>query len=115
MEWVIQKSDFFESRFRRFQKKHPNEALAVLNNLDTYLTVLKTGINPLNIKLGFLHNEPNGIKAIDQKGGKGKLKQTRLYVFSDATKKVLHLINIGDKTDQNTDIQECRKFIKTLK
>ena len=69
MAWKIEKSGFFESRFKRFQKKHRDEALTVLNNLDSYFKALNEGANPLQIKAGFIHNEPEGIKAIDQKGG----------------------------------------------
>ena len=70
--WKIQKSPFFESRFKRFQKNHPNETRAMLNNLDSYLTALNEGTNPVNLTAGFIHHEPDGIKGIDQKGSKGK-------------------------------------------
>ncbi len=115
MAWKIEKSHFFEARFKRFQKKNINEAKAILNNLDTYFNTLAGGVNPLNIKSGFIHNEPGGIKAIDQKGGKGKLKQSRLYVYPDTNSEKLHIISIGDKTKQGKDIQECRDYIKPLK
>ena len=49
MSWKIQESSFFPSRFKRFQKKHRAEALAVLNNLDTYFRALSEGANPLQI------------------------------------------------------------------
>ena len=53
-EWKIQKSSYFEARFKRFQKNHPGEAQAMLNNLDTYLTALNEGINPVNLTAGFI-------------------------------------------------------------
>ena len=115
MAWKLQKSDFFDSRFKRFQKRHPNEATAMLNNLDTYFSTLNDGVHPLNIKAGFIHHEPEGIKAIDQKGGKGKLMQTRLYVYPYTETEALHVILIGTKKDQNKDIKECRDYIKPLK
>jgi len=113
--WKIEKSDFFDNRFRKFEKKHPAEAVAVLNNLDTYFRALSEGVNPLQIKVGFIHHEPEGIKAIDQKGGKGNLMQTRLYIFPDMAKEILHVISIGTKQDQSGDISECRQYIKPLK
>jgi hypothetical protein len=85
--WVIQKSPYFEARFKRFQKKHSEEAKAVLNNLDTYFNTLNMGVNPINIKGGFIHDEPDGIKGLDQKGGKGKMMQSRLYVFPETETK----------------------------
>jgi hypothetical protein len=113
--WSLEKSSFFESRFKRFQKKHPDEAKAVLNNLDTYFKTLCEGVNPTNISAGFVHPEPDGIKALDQKGGKGKMMQTRLYIFPDEVTKTLHVISIGTKTDQKSGINECRDYIKPLK
>lgn len=115
MNWKIEFSVFFESRFERFKKKHPEETKAVLNNLDTYMATLNAGTNPMNVKAGFIHHEPDGIKAIDQRGGKGGLMQTRLYIYPDINTKIVHVISVGDKTDQNSDIQECRKYIRPLK
>ena len=115
MSWTLETSDFYTSRFRRFQKKHPLEAEVVLDNLDYYFKALCDGTNPINLKAGFVHDEPDGIKAIDQKGGKGRLMQCRLYVFPDEKTKVLHVISIGTKIDQSGDIKECRSYIKPLK
>lgn len=114
-DWKLELSEIFESRFKKFQKKHTIEAQSMLNNLDTYLSVLNEGVNPINIKAGFLHNEPDGIKAIDQKGGKGKLRQSRLYIYPDIRTKTVHVISVGDKSTQRRDINECRHYIKPLK
>lgn len=105
MNWKIEFSVFSEARFERFKKKHPEETKAVLNNLDTYMATLNAGTNPMNVKAGFIHHEPDGIKAIDQRGGKGGLMQTRLYIYPDINTKIVHVISVGDKTDQNSDIQ----------
>jgi len=113
--WVIQKSPFFEARFKRFQKKHPEEAKAVLNNLDSYFRALCAGANPVNIQVGFIHHEPEGIKALDQKGGKGNMMQSRLYAFPETETKILHVISIGTKSDQGSDISECRDYVRPLK
>ncbi|MGA3050352.1 MAG: hypothetical protein ABSE00_00305 [Chitinispirillaceae bacterium] len=115
MPWVLQKSDFFDSRFERFKKKHREEATAVLDNLDTYFKALENGSNPININAGFIHHEPEGIKAIDQKGGKGKLMQTRLYIYPDSAAMILYVISIGTKVDQKGDIRECQDYIRPLK
>ena len=111
----MEQSDFFKSRFHRFQKSHPNEALAVSDNLDTYFETLCSLGSPLQVKAGFIHHESNGIKAIDQKGGPGKLMQTRLYIYPEVERQILHVINIGTKIDQKKDVQKCRDYIKPLK
>jgi hypothetical protein len=86
-----------------------------LNNLDTYFKALCVGANPVNIQAGFIHHEPEGIKALDQKGGKGNLMQSRLYIFPETGRKIMHVISIGTKTDQSGDISECRDYIQPLK
>jgi hypothetical protein len=115
MPWILLKSAFFDNRFKRFEKKHLKEAEAVLNNLDTYFKTLESGVNPVNVNAGFIHHEPEGIKAIDQKGGKGQLMQTRLYIYPDAATMILHVISIGTKVDQKSDIKECQDYIRPLK
>ncbi len=52
--WVLEESSFFASRFRRYQKKHPNETAAVMNNLDTYVRTLNAGVKPTLIQAGFI-------------------------------------------------------------
>ena len=112
--WRLEQTDKFNSKFKRYQKKHPNEVCAVLNNLDTYLNTLNVLDNPLLVGGGWIHPEPKGVIAIDQKGGEGKLRQTRLYLFADVDDKVVYLITIGDKNTQKTDIKDSGKFIKKV-
>ena len=104
--WTIATTSRYERNYKWYEKKRPNELKAVLDNLDTYFKCLNTLGNPLLIKTGFIHHEPKGIKAIDQKGGgqKVKLKQTRLYLYPYCEKNILYLLAIGDKTAQNNDI-----------
>jgi hypothetical protein len=70
----------------------------------------------LQVKLGFVHDEPDGIKAIDQRGVlKMKLRESRLYVFPEVLGKILYLLTIGDKRSQGEDIQFCREYVRSLK
>ena len=116
MSWNLEKSDFFDKRLKRYQKKHKEEVKAVLNNLDTFYGTLSSGVKLQNIQAGFIHPEPMGIKAIDQKkSNRGNLKETRLYVYPDEIKKILHVISIGEKKRQNSDIQECKNYVRPLK
>ncbi len=114
-EWILEESTFFASKFRRYQKKHPNETAAVMNNLDTYVRTLNAGVKPTLIQAGFIHREPQGVIAIDQKGIKGSPRQTRLYVYAFEVGDVLFLITIGDKNSQKKDIEDCRRFISSLR
>ena len=75
-----------------------------------YLDLLNAAPNSKAVQAGFLHREPAGVIAVDQKGGGASLAETRLYTLADNSAKVLHLIVIGDKGSQANDIQISREF-----
>jgi len=75
--WTLAKTDEYERRHKRFEKKRPRELAAVLDN-DTFFTALQGGAKPQQIRMGCIHAEPHGVLAIDQKGGGKNLAQTRL-------------------------------------
>ncbi len=73
-EWSIESTAQYERDYKHFKKKRPNELSAMLNNLDTYFEYLNKYGNSLQVYVGFIYPEPDGIKAIDQKGGAQKVK-----------------------------------------
>ena len=88
----------------------------MLRNLDKYFKSLSAGMNPMQITSGFIHNEPKGIKAFDQKGcSTAKPTQTRLYVFPEMERCILHVITVGTKTDQKGDIKTAEFYVGQLK
>ncbi len=86
----------------------------MLDNLDTFLGALNAGASVEQVKFGLIHPEPLGVLAIDQKGGGSGLKQTRLYAYPQKKKAILHLIVVGDKSSQKSDIEFCTGFVSTL-
>ncbi|MDD3925309.1 MAG: hypothetical protein PHT33_01475 [bacterium] len=115
IEWSLEETELFKSRFRKYQKKFANETVAVLNNLDTYLKALNAGIKPPIVQAGFIHREPQGVIAIDQKGAPSRLRETRLYIYALEIRHIVYLITIGDKSSQKQDISDCRKFMNNLR
>lgn len=109
--WEIELSSYYGRKLAKYQKKHPKEALACLNNLDTYKQALDAGAKPRMIQAGFIHPEPKGVVAIDQSGAPGSPRETRLYVYPDETRSVLHLITIGDKNSQADDIKDAKRYV----
>ncbi len=109
--WRFEESSFFASKFKKYQKKHRAETIAVLSNLDTYEKALNSGVKPPLIRAGFIHPEPQGVVGIDQKGTKGKARQTRLYIYACEQDHVVYLITIGDKNSQKQDIKDCKEFM----
>jgi hypothetical protein len=112
--WKIRRTDEFERRLKRYEKKHPRELAAVLDNLDTYFKTLAGGTKPKQAVFGFVHAEPGDVVAIDQKGGGRSLAQTRLYVYPDVARETLYLITLGDKKSQRDDIAVCQDFVAKL-
>lgn len=113
--WKLEPSDDYARDHRRYEKKRPRELVAVTDNLDTFFETLKGGAKLPQIKFGFIHPEPQGVLAIDQKGGGKSLAQTRLYIFPDPKTQVIHLIALGDKGSQSQDLQTCRNFMQELR
>lgn len=116
--WKMQQgaADYGRSQ-KWFEKKKPRELAAVLDNLDTFIK----GLNEYGLKLeqvrtfGFVHAEPHGILAIDQKGGGRGLAETRLYVYPNQQTETIYLVTLGDKGSQSGDIELCRNFIAELR
>ena len=113
--WKLEPTDLFERKTQRLEKKNPRELSAVLQNLQRYLNALIEAGRPEIIKFGFIHHEPKGVKAIDQKGGGRNLKQTRLYTYAQISNNTLHLITIGDKGSQKRDLKICRDFVSRIR
>ena len=113
-DWVLERSELFERRFRQYQKKHRAETIATLVNLEKYLAALNAGAKPGIIHKSFVHYEPQGVVAIDQKGAKGGSRETRLYTYAVEVGCVLHLITMGDKKTQKQDLKDCNEFVRSL-
>jgi len=116
-QWNTEQTDKFGRDYSFYEKKHREELLAVLANLADYMKALSELENSLAITAGFIHSEPKGIKAIDQKGGQNKVKlqQTRLYVYADDKNKKLYLLALGDKKAQREDIKFCVKEVEKIR
>lgn len=115
--WSLYTTDKYERDFKEYRKKRPDELISVLQNLDRYFAAIETVSHPRQIRAGFIHIEPNGVIAIDQKGGKKRLKlqQTRLYLYCDIDSKTVYLLAIGSKNTQKTDIAACSLFMKNFR
>jgi len=113
--WRVLPTEEFARRAKKFEKKHRAELTAMLDNLDTYLQTLQSGVKPMQIKHGFMHAETHGAIAVDQRGAPGKPTQTRLYIYPDTDTFILHVITIGDKNTQRDDNATCREFIVGLR
>ncbi|MGA2869094.1 MAG: hypothetical protein ABSF34_08035 [Verrucomicrobiota bacterium] len=112
--WQIEATQQWERDRKWYEKKRPLELAAVLHNLKRYVLQLDSAPNPKAFTAGYMHHEPHGVVALDQKGGGPNLQETRLYVFPNEERKMLYIITIGNKDDQASDIQFCSEFVESF-
>jgi hypothetical protein len=113
--WQIEPTTGWEREQKHYAKKRPNELAAVLRNLGRYLALLNACNNSKCVQAGYLHAEQSGVLAIDQKGGGGNLRETRLYTYADDETGKVYLIAIGDKDSQHSDIEYSKQFVNSLR
>ena len=112
--WEIEPTTTWQKDEKYYGKKHPNELAAILNNVRRYFRLIVAAKNSKAVQAGFLHHEPMGIVAVDQKAGGPNLQETRGYTFADDEKKILYLITIGNKSEQPSDIELSKQFVTSL-
>ncbi|MDP8299595.1 MAG: hypothetical protein P9L88_06825 [Candidatus Tantalella remota] len=115
LEWNIEETVKFSTTYKRYEKKHEEEAIVAMVNLINYMQLLEKGVNPLQISASYVHDERKGLIAVDQKTPKRKLKETRLYFYPDLKTSIVYLLIIGDKNTQQKDIKHCRDQIKKIR
>ena len=99
---------------RWYRKKRPVELAALHRNLERYMALLARSVSARSIQAGFLHPEPHGMVALDQRGGVGRLPETRLYCYAHAGSRTVHLLGIGDKASQSADLARLSPIARTL-
>lgn len=113
--WKLQPAPTFERAKKRYQNKRPGELAAVLRNLGRLLERLDELPDCRAAQFGFLHPEPHGVWAINQHGpSKIRLQETRLYVFPSGHDMTLHIITVGNKNSQASDLQLTAAFVASL-
>lgn len=113
--WRLLITSQFERAKRHYDKKRPAELAAVLRNLDRLREQLNTLPHCRAAQAGFLHQEPAGIWALDQKGpSRTKLQETRLYVFPVDETRTLHIITVGNKNSQTADLRAALDYVRSL-
>ena len=112
--WVLLPHSAYLRDLRWYTKKRPAELAAVLRNLERYMTLLSRSPSVRSVQAGFLHPEPHGMVAIDQRGGAGRLQETRLYCYAHDDSRAVHLLGIGDKSSQSADLARLSPVTRTL-
>ena len=114
--WALQRGKSLKRRLKKFEKKHRNEVKAIFDNLDTYMVSLNQGVKPMQLfQHRFVHNESNGIHAIDQTPVKKGALALRLYVYPDEETQTVFVLTLGDKSSQSRDVQVCLQIVRDLR
>lgn len=112
--WQLEPTTQWQRDLKWYEKKRPDELSAVLNNLRRYLAVLNVSKNAKSVDGGYLHKEPGGVIAIDQKGCRANLQETRLYTYAVDETKTVYLITVGNKDSQHADVEYAKSFALSL-
>jgi len=112
--WELEQSADFQKRAKKLAKTNRQELKNVTDNLAAYLADLRKGLAVQQIVRGYIHSEPNGIKALDESGPGAHKKATRLYIYPDEETETLFVLIVGDKKSQGDDIKSCSDFVKKL-
>ena len=112
--WVLLPHSSYLRDMRWYTKKRSVELAAVHRNLERTMTLLSNSPHPRTIQAGFLHPEPHGMVAVDQRGGGGRLQETRLYCYAHNGSRTVHLLGIGDKSSQHADLARLSPLARTL-
>src|SRR5205809_31655 len=113
--WTLDPSDEYIKAHKWFAKKRKKELAAVLANLEMVRESLERGLTIEQVSsFGFVHHEPQGVLAIDQKGGGNDLRQTRLYILVQICGECIKLLTIGDKATQHEDIKYATRVATEL-
>ena len=104
-------------RAKKFQKSNHAEFQQVMVNFNTYHVTLKNGSTPLKAfdGLDFVRNEGEGLYAIDQTPLRKGHLALRLYVYPCEYASTIYVLQIGTKSQQNDDINECHRIVRKLK
>ena len=112
--WVLLPHSAYLRDLRWYAKKRPAELAAVLRNLERYMALLTRCPSARSVQAGFIHPEPHGMIAVDQRGGAGRLQETRLYCYAHSGSRTVHLLGIGDKSTQSADLARLSPIARTL-
>lgn len=112
--WVLEglNDRKMQRRAKRFAKTHRQELTNLFDNLHSYLLALKGDLTPQQISRGYVHDEPRGIKALDESGPGKHRKALRLYIYPETETQTLFVLAVGDKATQREDIRECVRFVE---
>ena len=113
-EWQIENTYASPGKFKRFSGKHPCEFDSLFANLEKIMRLLRSGNKIGGFRVGFFRSEGEGVYRIGQTGVVSA-KESRLYVYPDEQNYVMHVLTVGDKDSQQSDINDSKQLVNQIK
>lgn len=114
IEWQIDIAHASPGKFKKFAGRYGREYASLFANLDKIMALLASGKKLGSFQVGFFRPEGEGVHRIGQTGVPSA-KESRLYVYPDEQKRIMHVLNIGTKEGQTEDINEAHRTARSLK
>ncbi len=81
--WSLREEEGYRESIKKYAKRHPDEVICILANLDKYFEALCSIDDSRRITGKYIHNEKKGILALDQKSRARRVKNMKEtpYIF----------------------------------
>ena len=112
--WSLNTDHHSPGAFSQYAKNHHREYVSCFANLEKVMALLRAGHKIGGFQIGFFRSEGEGVYRIGQTGVAGA-KETRLYVYPDATSETVYLLEIGSKDTQQKDIAKAKGSVRKIK
>lgn len=112
--WEVIQDLAERGRFKDYNKKHPQEFAACIDNLGQVVELLGRFGGVKGFQVGFFRSEKQGVYRIGQTAVK-HAKETRLYIYLDEVGRRIYLLTIGDKDSQVDDIRRCQEIARSIR
>ena len=112
--WQLEYTSEFGRTLKRYQKKHREAIAQLMSNFEKVHEALNLGCKPQSLTTKHIHSESQGILAVDQRGGKGKTKELRLYIWPCTSNSTIYVLKIGEKNRQSEDIEWCKNCVTKI-
>ena len=107
--WLFEITSGWENDQRLHLTEHV-ELAAIMYNLRRYRALLNASRSSVAVEAAYVHREVSGIVAVDTYGVTGA-KDLRAYLYPEDSKRIIHLLCIGNQFSKAHDMAYCKNII----
>jgi putative component of toxin-antitoxin plasmid stabilization module len=109
--WEVSRNLVSGNAFKHFRKRRGREFASCFANLEKVRVFLSEGIPMVQVGVGFLRSEGDGLWRVGQ-SQVPYAKESRLYFYPEEETRTLHVLGVGTKETQAKDIREAKEIIQ---